>query len=769
MNAGAPPSTRGYPFPQTRVRLLRSVRGLFTGSANNADRPSALRAAQSALLSRSRFAISAFALLASLMLVGGGWNRQTGPLAVAGLVTLTALQVLFCRLAAHPRSSRGTALAGLAFGLVWSGLVLALLPGLGLQARTAIIVASSGLLGSFVLAASVLQVAMALAVPVAATTVAALASLHLSRPLAPILLAYPPSMLAVILCAHRVLGQQLRDGLRQQDRQDVAQSLLRDLQDTSDNWLWACNEEGRLTMLTEGLAKQIGLGRGDPPDVLLCNLVDRQRDTEGAARPLEAAFERREPFRDVVIPVDVGGRARWISISGKPVIDQGIFAGFQGAGSDVTEARANEARIAYLALNDNLTGLPNRAAFERRLDAACRAGWNVALLCVSLNDFSVINNTLGQGAGDQLMVAFAQRLRAAVRASDIVARIGGNEFGVLVEGLDHARVAELATRIAAEAGAPYRLADFDAEIASGAGVGVSFAPDDATDPSSLQRNASLALAGARREGIERPCFFDPAMLVELNEHRALLSDLRQALARGELTVCYHPIVDLFTGAVISAEALLRWHHPTRGSIPPSIFIPMAESSGLIVPIGRFVMAEATRQAASWREDMRVAVNVSPAQFRDEALLQSIDSAIAGSGLPATRLELEITESVLLEATRSTLGVLRGIRERGIRVALDDFGTGYSSLRYLRSFPFDKVKIDASFVRDMATDQEASAIVRAVIGLASSFGMKTTAEGVETEAQNEGLRAFGCTEGQGYLFSRVRDAPSMLEFVGARDM
>ncbi len=196
------------------------------------------------------------------------------------------------------------------------------------------------------------------------------------------------------------------------------------------------------------------------------------------------------------------------------------------------------------------------------------------------------------------------------------------------------------------------------------------------------------------------------MLIELQEQRALLSDLRQALGRGELTVCYHPIVDLFTGAVISAEALLRWHHPTRGTVPPSIFIPMAEQSGLIVPIGRFVMAEAAREAASWREDMRVAVNISPAQFRDETLLQSVDTAIAEARLPPTRLELEITESVLLEASRSTLGVLRGFRDRGIRVALDDFGTGYSSLRYLRSFPFDKVKIDASFVRDMATDQEA---------------------------------------------------------------
>ena len=518
--------------------------------------------------------------------------------------------------------------------------------------------------------------------------------------------------------------------------------------------------------MNPGIADRTGIARHELPEVLLCNLLDWQRDTAGTVPQIVGAFSRREAFRNIVVPVEISGQARWVSLSGKPVRDRrGAFAGYQGVGTDVTDTREKEARIAYLAFNDDLTALPNRASFDRRLDQACRAGWHLGLLCVSLHDFPVINNTLGPNAGDQLITAFAHRLRAAVRATDYVARLGGGEFGVLVEGLDRDRIGEIASRIAAEAGAPYRLIEPDAEVASGVNVGVSVAPADAADAESLRRNASLALASARRDGIDRPRFFDPAMLVALQEQRAMQSDLRQALARGELAVCYHPIVDLPTGAVISAEALLRWNHPTRGSVPPSVFIPVAEAAGMIIPIGRFAMEEACRQAVCWREDVRVAVNVSPAQFRDEALLTSIDAALASSGLPPARLELEITESVLLEASRSTLGVLRGLRERGIRVALDDFGTGYSSLRYLRSFPFDKVKIDASFVRDMDTDGEAAAIVRAVVSLATSFGMRTTAEGVETEVQREGLRAFGCTEGQGYLFSRVRDAASMVAFVG----
>ncbi len=377
------------------------------------------------------------------------------------------------------------------------------------------------------------------------------------------------------------------------------------------------------------------------------------------------------------------------------------------------------------------------------------------------------NNTIGFGAGDQLLVAFARRLREAVRATDCVARLDGSEFGILIEGYDVGRVAEIAVRIAAEAGAPFLLPEFDAEVVSGVAVGVSLAPRDATDAQALQRNASLALSHARRAQLDQPCFFDDAMLAEQQRQRVLLCDLRQALGRGELALFFQPIVDLPSGVVIAAEALLRWRHPTGGTVLPDTFIPAAEASGLIQPIGRFALAEACRQAAAWPGDVRVAVNVSPAQFRDTALLRVIDEALDGAGLPASRLELELTESVLLEASRATLGVLRGIRERGIRVALDDFGTGYSSLRYLRSFPFDKVKIDASFVRDMAVDPQAATIVHAIIDLAGSLGMRTTAEGVETQAQNEQLRDFDCSEGQGFLFSPVRDAASMLDFLHAR--
>ena len=729
----------------------------------------ALRAAQLQLLRRSRPVLVATSLLTVLMLIVGLWNRADAGVLLAGLSVFLAAYVGTWLIderradAVRPGEALGRALL---IGLVWLGLGSVLMGRVDFDGRVGLAVAFFGLLAACVLAAAVLSIALAAALPIALFTAIIVLRLHLSSRLELMLFAYVPIMLAIIVSTHRVLSEQLLHGLLQQDRREQADQLLREVEESANNWLWASNAQGRFTRLSRGVAERLGIAPDGLSDMLLASLLDTQRDTEGAAPRIIAAFSNHHPFRDIVIPITIAGHARWLSVSGKPLLGaDGTFAGYQGLAVDVTQARENETRIAFLALNDSLTSLPNRASFDRRLDAYCRAGWQLALLCISLGDFQAINNTLGAKAGDALLVAFAQRLRLAVRASDYVARLGGGEFGVLLEGLDRDGVAELASRVAAETGAPYHLSEFDAEVASGVSVGVSLAPEDATDAISLQRNASLALASARRDGIERPRFFAPPMLAELQERRAIESDLRQALERGELTVCYHPIVDLFTGAVTSAEALMRWEHPTRGAIPPSTFIPLAESAGIIVPIGRYAMAEACRQAVRWSDNVRVAVNVSAAQFRDEALLQSIDAALAASGLPAKRLDLEITESVLLEATRSTQQLLRGVRDRGIRIALDDFGTGYSSLRYLRSFAFDKVKIDASFVRDMATDAEAAAIVRATIGLARSFGMKTTAEGVETEAQREGLCAFGCNEGQGYLFSRVRDADSMAALVG----
>ena len=729
----------------------------------------ALRTAQLDLLRRSRPILLSTSLLTFLMLAVGLWNPGTSLVLLAGLLVFPTAHFALWRLDVVRPGETGpgqTLVRAFVIGLIWLCLGALLLAKLDVAQRVALAVAFFGLLAACVLAAAVIRVALAAAIPIALFAAIVVLSLHLSRRLELTLFAYVPIMLAIIVSTHRVLSKQLLHGLLQQDRREQSDQLLRELEETANNWLWASNAQGRLTRLSPSVADRLGIAPDGLSDVLLASLLDTQRDTEGAAPRIIAAFGSQHAFRDIVVPITIAGHARWLSVSGRPVTTaDGEFAGYQGLAIDVTQARENEARIAFLALNDSLTGLPNRASFDRRLDGYCRAGWKLALVCISLGDFQAINNTLGADAGDMLLVAFAQRLRQAVRASDYVARLGGGEFGVLIEGLDRDGVAELASRVAAETGAPYRLTEFDADVASGVSVGVSLAPEDATDAISLQRNASLALASARRDGIERPRFFAAPMLAELQERRAIESDLRQALERGELTVCYHPIVDLFTGAVISAEALLRWQHPTRGFVPPSTFIPLAESAGIIVPIGRFAMAEACRQAVRWSEKIRVAVNVSAAQFKDEALLQSIDAALAASGLPSTRLDLEITESVLLEASRSTLQLLRGVRDRGIRVALDDFGTGYSSLRYLRSFAFDKVKIDASFVRDMATDAEAAAIVRATIGLARSFGLKTTAEGIETEAQREGLCAFGCTEGQGYLFSRVRDADSMAAFVG----
>ena len=742
------------------------------------DEPSgkAMRAAQAALLARARPVICGLGVLAtSVLILGAAAPGTVPPLALAAFILL----LLFAMPLSGRERTRLSVTWAASVGVVWLAVVLTLVKPTSVTGVLAIATGSTVLLAAALLAAPDLGIALLLAAPASIAIVSIDVRLPVRHWSGLSLLVLAVSMPALIAFGHRLVRVRLLAGLDEQGRSQSARRHLQQIETAAAGFVWTSDAAGRLTRLTgsdprvhpggaggaESLPAQAEVAR-DLGGVRLCSLPDRQRDTAGAIARLETLVDRHEPFRDAVLPITLSGDSRWVSLSGQPVTGEtGAFAGYEGIALDVTAGYENERKTSELAYNDPLTGLPNRESFSSRTQDACRAGWQVALICVSLDDFGAINTTLGALAGDQLLIAFARRLRNAVRASDFVARLGGGEFGVLTLGLEPERVAELAGRIAIEAGAPYRLEDFDAEVASAVHLGISLAPDDAQDAQSLARNASLALARARRDNLDRPRFFEAPMLEELQAERALAGDLRQAIARSELSVCYHPVVDLETGVPVSAEALLRWRHPTRGDIPPSSFVPMAEASGTIVPIGRFALNEACREAASWIGEARVAVNVSPAQFRDETLLSSIDAALAHARLPAARLDIEITESVLLHANRSTLALLRALRDRGIRVALDDFGTGYSSLRYLRSFRFDKVKIDASFVRDMTTDREAAAIVRTIVDLARDLGMRALAEGIETEAQRDALRRLGCHEGQGYLFSRVLDAQAAAVFMG----
>jgi diguanylate cyclase (GGDEF)-like protein len=385
-----------------------------------------------------------------------------------------------------------------------------------------------------------------------------------------------------------------------------------------------------------------------------------------------------------------------------------------------------------------------------------RRGESLAVLCLDLDYFKTVNDSLGHAAGDAMLQAIASRLRECVPETATIARLGGDEFAVLQVGASQpAQATALAQRIIEVLGERFDIAGH--QIVSGASVGIAVSPNDGTDPERLLKNADLALYRAKQEGRNGFRFFEPEMDAKMRLRRNLEADLRKALTQGEFELFYQPVINLRKNEISGLEALLRWRHPERGMISPAEFIPLAEEIGLIIPLGEWVLRKACAEAARWSTAVTVAVNLSAVQFKSKNLVATVVSALAASRLPPTRLELEITETVLMQDNEATIDVLHQFRDLGVRISMDDFGTGYSSLSYLRRFPFDKIKIDQSFVRDLARSGDSLSIVRAVTGLGSSLGMATTAEGVETPEQLSLLRAEGCTEVQGYVFSPPRPA------------
>jgi diguanylate cyclase (GGDEF)-like protein/PAS domain S-box-containing protein len=427
---------------------------------------------------------------------------------------------------------------------------------------------------------------------------------------------------------------------------------------------------------------------------------------------------------------------------------------------DVTERKQAEARIEHMAHHDALTGLPNRVLFHDRLGEALsrirRGSGNLAVLCLDLDQFKSVNDTLGHPLGDALLKTVAERLDHCVRDTDMVARLGGDEFAIILPTIDGPHDAEqTASRVIDVLGQPYEIQGH--EVVVGASVGIAIAPGDGDAADALLRNADMALYRAKGDGRGRFNFFEPEMDRRIQLRRTLELDLRKAFQNGEFELYYQPLINLDSGEVSGFEALLRWCHPERGMVSPAEFIPLTEEIGLITPLGEWVLRKACAEAMTWPAHVKVAVNLSPVQFKSRNLVQAVLTALAYSRLPATRLELEITESVLLGETDANLAILHQLRGLGVHISMDDFGTGYSSLSYLRSFPFDKIKIDQSFVRELAERPDCMAIIRAVVGLGTSLGIATTAEGVETPEQLERLRAEGCTELKGFLFSPPRRA------------
>jgi diguanylate cyclase (GGDEF)-like protein len=445
---------------------------------------------------------------------------------------------------------------------------------------------------------------------------------------------------------------------------------------------------------------------------------------------------------------------RSIRVVDQPKKGGGWVATFE----DITEWQQAQEQISHMARHDALTNLPNRTLFREQLEKALRLvkrSDQLAVFCLDLDHFKEINDSLGHPVGDALLKEVARRLGECVTEHDTVARLGGDEFAVVqfCSDCDPSAVSLLASHIVEKIGEPYDIGGH--QLIVGVSIGISLAPEDGKNPDELLKKADLALYRAKADGRGTYRYFETGMDARAQARRILELDLRAALQSHEFKVYYQPIRDVASDEVVAFEALVRWNHSLRGMISPVNFIPLAEETGLIVQLGDWVLRQACTDAAAWPKDVDVAVNLSPVQFKNPNLVSSVKAALQASGLPAHRLELEITESVLLQNSAATLAVLHELRGFGVRISLDDFGTGYSSLSYLRSFPFDKIKIDRSFVSELATRDDSMAIVRAVTGLGKSLGIVTTAEGVETEAQFELLRREGCTQAQGYLFSQPR--------------
>ncbi len=661
---------------------------------------------------------------------------------------------------------------------VWATASFTLLRQAAPDARGVVICAVHGVLASSVLLAPYPALAWLLAIPVAVGIAAALGTIGPDvLPCHPVLLAATVLVLAqAIRLGARDFARRVGNGYAAADQRDIISMLLRDFEERARDVLWQTGPDFRFGRVSRRLAALLAR----PEEALAgLSLLDwlgdpRVATASSGRKRLREALRTGAAFRDVLVPLEANGEARTLSFTGAPIIGvDGSLGGYRGVASDVTAAVRAEERIAHLASHDALTGIANRASFREHLGRLCEAGRPFCLMLLDLDGFKPVNDAFGHQAGDAVLVEIASRIRDALHgpddtisdrvASGIVAadaeenecglacRIGGDEFAVLCPFGDRDRARRLADTLIASVARPV---GFEGRmLVVGASVGFSFPTDTGWDADALVRGADLALYQAKTRGRGLAVLSEPAFAVAAERAQRLRVELGHAVRAGALELDFQPVVDLVTGAVVSAEALVRWPHPVHGRIQPADFIPLAEETGLIVPLGAWVLRRACREAASWTGGARVAVNISAAQFRDPGLLATIEAALADAALAPDRLELEITESVFLDAVEPTLRCLHALRRLGVRIALDDFGTGYSALSYLRSFPFDRMKIDRAFVHDLGTNRNATAIVQAIVGLASSLGISTTGEGVETTSQVEFLQSTGCSHVQGYLFGR----------------
>ena len=657
---------------------------------------------------------------------------------------------------------RDTLVEGLSLGAMWAIPPLALVGSID----------AHDVLGLSIIL-SVLMVALAIAMPALPMVAIAFVTLAGSANVVMLLFTSDPmlagtaallTLLLMVGCFTRARGLVVirANEIALAERDETLSLLLNEDEEQSADWLWEIDANRRIVRASARFAYAVDR---DPVTInkqpllqLLAGPTWESGNFAPGLRLLAEKLKNREPFRDLLLPVHVKGGERWWQITASPRLDEdGNFIGFRGVGSDVTEARASADQINRMARYDMLTGLPNRLMISETLARAMADSekWSqrCAFMMIDLDRFKAVNDTLGHPVGDILLERVAERLKNLMTHNEIVGRLGGDEFAIVVrDASDSRRVEQLAADVIALLSESYDIDHHTLHV--GASIGIAFGPRDGKTAETLIRSADLALYRSKDTGGGTYHVYERQLHVQAEERRTLEMALRRALGNGELCLYYQPVVRAGCGSLLGFEALVRWRHPELGMIPPAKFIPIAEESRLIGPIGDWVLRTACAEVARWRPNLRVAVNVSPQQLHHQGFAATVAQALAASGIAAEQLELEVTESVFMEQGSAATQVLERVLDLGVKLSLDDFGTGYSSLGYLSRTRFSSIKVDRSFVQGAAKgEREAIAIIRAVVALAQSLGMATTAEGVETEAEHQLVQSLGCTKVQGYYFGR----------------
>jgi diguanylate cyclase (GGDEF)-like protein len=585
---------------------------------------------------------------------------------------------------------------------------------------------------------------------------------------------YTGALLAMVLINGRAFMARKYLDIALEEREQTVSLLLREYESSDADWLWQTNANLCFQNVSARFARAIGRPMEELEGLSITGFIKSlPRGDQGVRRARAAAMAtigRKEAFSEILLSVPAAGGARSIELSARPTFSkQGRFTGYHGVGSDVTAARQAADRIAHMARHDALTGLPNRPHLMDNLAVALRQaqarGEQCAVLLVDLDRFKTINDSLGHVAGDHLLQQVSRSFETVISDEMTAGRLGGDEFAIVVPHAESRDgLAQLCLALVSALQGPFLYRE--QRLFVGASVGVAIGPGDGDTVEEMIRNADLALYRAKTGSGNDIRFYEPELHARAEERRRIELALHGAMDAGEFSLAYQPVVVAQSGEISSFEALLRWHNPELGQTPPSKFIPIAEETGMLGRIGEWVLRTACREAASWPEDISIAVNVSPRQLRDPGFIVTLVSALTQAGLEPSRLELEVTETVFLELTGATQKVLQQIQSLGVKLAMDDFGTGYSSLGYLRRADFDTLKIDRSFVQSIAADDpESTAIIRAVVALAGSLGMKTVAEGVATAEQLALVRALGCDRIQGYIFSRPVTATAVRSMLG----